>query len=53
MTFDEKLVFPTANHKLICKFIKDLIANDWKHLLRTETSQKSLFKTFYYNKKGH
>ena len=27
------------------------IANDWKHLLRTETSQKSLLKTFCYNNK--
>ena len=25
----------------------DLIPNDCKHLLRTETSQKSLLKTFY------
>ena len=27
----------------------DLIINDWKHLLRTETSQKSLLKIFCYN----
>ena len=25
MTFDEKLGFPTGNHKMIYKFIKDLI----------------------------
>ena len=30
----------------------ELILNDWKHLLRTETSQKSFLKTFYYNNKG-
>ena len=30
----------------------DLIPNDWKHLLVTETSEKSLLKTFYYNNKG-
>ena len=30
----------------------DLILNDWKHLLGTETSQKSILKTFYYNNKG-
>ena len=30
----------------------DLIPNDWKHLLRTETSEKYLFKTIYYNNKG-
>ena len=28
-----------------------LILNDWKHLLRTETSQKSLLKIFCYNNK--
>ena len=28
-----------------------LIPNDWKHILRTETSQKSLLKTFCYNNK--
>ena len=30
----------------------EFIPNDWNHLLRTETSQKSLLKTFYYNDKG-
>ena len=29
----------------------DLILNDWKHLLRTETSQKSILKSFYYKNK--
>ena len=28
----------------------DLIRNGWKHIFRNETSQKSLFKTFCYNK---
>ena len=27
------------------------IPNDWKHLLKTETSQKSLLKIFCYNNK--
>ena len=27
------------------------IRNDWKHLLRTETSHKSLLKVFCYNNK--
>ena len=27
----------------------DLIPNDWKHLLKTDTSQISILKTFYYN----
>ena len=30
----------------------DLIPNDRKHLLRTETSQKLFLKTLYYNNKG-
>ena len=29
----------------------DLTRNDWKHLLRTKTSEKSLLKTFYNNSK--
>ena len=37
-TFDEQLGFPTANHKRICKLIMDIIPNDQKHLLKTETS---------------
>ena len=28
-----------------------LISNDWKHLLRTEASQKSILKIFCYNSK--
>ena len=51
-TFDEKLGFPTANHERIYKLIMELIPNDWKHLLRTESSQKSLLRTFYYNNIG-
>ena len=47
-TFDEQLGFPTANHKRICKLIMDIIPNDQKHLLRTETS---LWKTFYWSNK--
>ena len=27
----------------------NLIRNDWKHILRNKTSQKSLFNFFYYN----
>ena len=30
----------------------DLIHNDWKHILRDETSQKSIFETFCYNNQG-
>ena len=51
-TFDNKLGFPTANHRRTCKLIMDVILNNCKHLLRTETSQKSLLKTFYYNNNG-
>ena len=47
-SFDEKLGFVTANNKRICKFIMDLILNDWKYLLRTETFKKSLSKNFLF-----
>ena len=30
----------TAKNKRIHKFIMDLIPHDWKHLLKTESSQK-------------
>ena len=50
-TFDKKLGFPKANHMRIHKCITYLISNHWKHLLRTETSQKSFLETFYYNNK--
>ena len=43
--FLKKLDFPTANHKRY-KLVMGLIPNDWKHLLRTEISQKSLLKIF-------
>ena len=52
MTFYEKLGFPTANHKKIYELIMDSTHSDWKHLLETKTSQKSLLKSFYYNNKG-
>ena len=48
-TLDEKLGFSTSSHKRINKLTIDF---DWKHLLRTATSQKSLLKTFYYYNKG-
>ena len=50
--FDKKLGFPTTNHKRIYRLIMNLIFNDWKHLIRTQTSQKSFLKTFYCNNKG-
>ena len=49
-SFEEKLGFPTANHKSIYKYNMDF---DWKHLLRTKISQKFLLKTFYYNNKDN
>ena len=30
----------------------DLIPNGWKHILRNETTQKSLFKAFSINNQG-
>ena len=47
-TFDEKLGFVSANNKRIYKFIMDLILNDWKYLLRTETFKKFLLKNFLF-----
>ena len=44
--FDEKLGFPTVSYKRIYKLIMDLIPNDWKHLHRIQTSQKTSLKTF-------
>ena len=50
-SFDEKLGFPAANHKINDELI--IITDfDWKHLCRTKTSQKALSKTFYYKNKG-
>ena len=51
-TTEEKLGFTTANHKRIYKILIYLIVNDLKHLLRTETSQKLLLKTFYHKNEG-
>ena len=45
-TFDQKLGFPTVNHKKAYKLIVDLIPNDWKHLLRAETL-RGCFLIFY------
>ena len=51
-TFLKKLDFPTANYKrYINLFIISLTPNDWKHLLTTKTSKKSLLKKFCYNNK--
>ena len=36
---------------MIYKITLGSIPSDWKHLLRTETSQKSFIKTFCYNNK--
>ena len=30
----------------------NLIHNDWKHILRNETTQNSFFKTFFNNNQG-
>ena len=39
-----------VNHERMHKLIVHLIRNYWKHLPRTETSQKFFSKTFSYNK---
>ena len=50
-TFDGELGLPTSNHKIKYTIIMDLILNDWKHLIRIETTPKSTLRTFYYNNK--
>ena len=49
--FDEKIAFATANYKRKYKLIMNLIPNEWKHVLRTENSQKNFSKAFYNNGK--
>ena len=51
-TFREKLDIPNINHNNIYKKIVELIPKNWLRLLKTETSQQSLFKVFYFNCKG-
>ena len=52
MRFEEKLDHTNLNPKIIYLHIMGFIGNDWKHIPRNETSEKSVFKTFYYNKQG-
>ena len=40
MTFGKKFDFSAASHKKTYEFVMDLIPNDWKHLLKSKTSQK-------------
>ena len=48
-SFKEKLNLPTSNYNNICKSIIQLIPSDWMPILKSKTSQKSIFKIFYYN----
>ena len=52
MRSEAKLGRANFNPERIHLYIMDLIRNDWKHTLKNETSQKSLFKTFDYNNLG-
>ena len=52
MTFEEKLGLSNVNHKIIYKLILYLICNDWKQILRPETPQKFILRTFCYKNKG-
>ena len=52
MRFEEKLGHTNLNPERIFLYIIDLIYNNWKHILRNETSQKIFFKTFSLNNKG-
>ena len=47
-TWRETRFYYCQPHKRIYKFTTELIPNDWKHLLKTETSEKKIpFKTLY------
>ena len=45
MRFEEKLGHTNLNPERIYLYIMGLIQNDWKHILRNKTSQKSHIKT--------
>ena len=51
MTSEEKLGLSNVDNKIIYKLILYLICNDWKQILRPETSPKVLLKTFCYKNK--
>ena len=51
MSFEEKLGVPNDSHNRIYKFTVELIPNDWKHVIRTKTSEDSLLGIFYCNAK--
>ena len=52
VSFSEKLNLPNVNHNKIYKSVIELIPNNWIHLLKTKTSQKSLLKVFCFNCRG-
>ena len=41
-----------GNLERVYLYIMDVIRYDWKHILKNETSQKPLFKTFCCNNQG-
>lgn len=51
MRIEEKLNHTHLNPERSNTFVMDLIPNDPKHVIKNETSQRSLFKTFYFNNK--
>ena len=51
MRFEEKLGYSHLSPERSYTFIMDLILNDWKHVIKNETTQKFLFKTFCFNNK--
>ena len=52
MRFEKKLGHTDLNLERMYLCMIDLVRNDWKHILRNETSQKFLFKTLCYNNQG-
>ena len=51
MRIEEKLNHTHLNPERSNTFVMDLIPNDPKHVIKNETSQRSLFKTFCFNNK--
>ena len=52
MRFEKKPGHTNLKPERVYLHIIDLFHNDSKHLLRSETSKKSIFKTFCYNNKN-
>ena len=53
MRIEKKLGHADLNPEIIYLYFINLIQNDWQHILRNETFQKSLCKTFCKTNSGN